>query len=142
MQSPSIPRERMSRFCSCEECMQRTTMATPFVSADGLSAILNLVCPECGGRMGGRSNVFQCQGQCGTDWRSVWESASVKRRTPVRLKDRKLALAHAERPAPETAVGPENEFAVSALAPDGHFPSEALIASSVRDLSNQIQALP
>src|SRR5271157_1204555 len=122
--------------------MQMSTVSAPLISADYLSAILNLVCPECGGRMGGRSNVFQCQGQCGTDWRSVWESTSVKRRTPVRLKDRKLALAHAERPAPETAVSRESQSAISALAPDGQLPSEALIASSGRDLSNQIQALP
>jgi len=121
--------------------MQTTTMTAPSISADHLSAILNLVCPECGGRMGGRPNVFHCQGQCGNDWRSVWESASVKRRTPVRLKNRKLALAHAERPVPETAVGRENQTAISALAPDGQLPSEALIASSGRDLSNQIQAL-
>ena len=38
--------------------MQTTTMAAPPVSADYLSAILNWVCPECGGRMGGRSKEF------------------------------------------------------------------------------------
>src|SRR5208337_4345487 len=43
------------------------------VSADWMSAIRNLVCPECGGRMGGRTREFQCQGECGTDWREVWE---------------------------------------------------------------------
>ena len=116
-------------------------MAAPFVSADCLSAILNLVCPECGGRMGSRSNVFQCQGQCGTDWRSVWESASVKRRAPVRLKDRKLALAHAERQVQETAAGREHQSAISTILPEGKLPSEALIASLGRDISNQTQAL-
>ena len=45
--------------------MQTTTMAAPPVSADYLSAILNWVCPDCGGRMGGRSKEFQCLGQCG-----------------------------------------------------------------------------
>ena len=45
------------------------------VSTEWISAIRNLVCPECGGRMGGRTKEFQCQGQCGTDWRPVWESA-------------------------------------------------------------------
>jgi len=40
-----------------------------------LSAILNWVCPECGGPMGGPSKEFQCRGRCGTDWRSAWESA-------------------------------------------------------------------
>jgi hypothetical protein len=43
------------------------------VAAELLSAIRNLVCPECGGPMGGRAKEFQCRGQCGTDWRSVWE---------------------------------------------------------------------
>ncbi len=45
------------------------------VSTNWISAIRNLVCPECGGRMGGRMKEFQCQGQCGTDWRPVWESS-------------------------------------------------------------------
>ena len=46
------------------------------LSANWISAIRNLVCPECGGRMGGRMKEFQCQGRCGTDWREVWESSS------------------------------------------------------------------
>jgi len=141
MQSPSVPRERMSRFCRCEECMQTTTMTAPSISADHLSAILNWVCPECGGRMGGRAKEFQCQGRCGKDWRSAWESASAKRRTPARLKDRTLALAQPQRPVQETIVGREHQSAISALAPDGKLPSEALTASSGRDTSIQRQAL-
>jgi tRNA(Ile2) C34 agmatinyltransferase TiaS len=42
-------------------------------TADVLSGILNWVCPECGGRMGGRGNEFKCQGECQMDWRQVWE---------------------------------------------------------------------
>jgi len=42
-------------------------------SADVISSILNCVCPECGGRMGGRGKEFKCQGECLTDWRQVWE---------------------------------------------------------------------
>ena len=38
-----------------------------------ISDILNWVCPECGGRMGGHSNSFKCEGECRTDWRDVWE---------------------------------------------------------------------
>ena len=41
--------------------------------AELLSAIMNLVCPECGGPMGGRSKEFQCRGQCQRDWRPEWE---------------------------------------------------------------------
>lgn len=121
--------------------MESTTMAAPVVSADYLSAILNLVCPECGGPMGGRSKEFLCQGRCGKDWRSVWESASAKRRTPGRRKDRTLTFAHAERPMQETGASREHQSAISTLVPDGKLPSEALIASSGRDISNQTQAL-
>ena len=42
-------------------------------SGDIISGILNWVCPECGGRMGGRTKEFKCQGECRTDWRDVWE---------------------------------------------------------------------
>ena len=42
-------------------------------SEDIISGILNWVCPECGGRMGGRTKEFKCQGECLTDWREVWE---------------------------------------------------------------------
>lgn len=38
-----------------------------------LSSILNLVCPECGGRMGGRGREFKCQGTCQMDWRPLWD---------------------------------------------------------------------
>jgi hypothetical protein len=40
---------------------------------DIIAGILNWVCPECGGRMGGRTREFKCQGVCLTDWRDVWE---------------------------------------------------------------------
>ena len=42
-------------------------------SEDIISCILIWVCPECGGRMGGRTKEFKCQGECRTDWRDVWE---------------------------------------------------------------------
>jgi hypothetical protein len=47
-------------------------------SEDILSGILNWVCPGCGGRMGGLTKEFKCQGQCRTDWRAVWENRSEK----------------------------------------------------------------
>jgi hypothetical protein len=43
-------------------------------SADLVSGILNWVCPECGGRMGGHGNEFKCQGECRMDWRQIWEA--------------------------------------------------------------------
>jgi tRNA(Ile2) C34 agmatinyltransferase TiaS len=42
-------------------------------TADVVSAIVNWVCPECGGRMGGQGKEFKCQGKCQMDWRQVWE---------------------------------------------------------------------
>jgi hypothetical protein len=43
-----------------------------------ISDILNWVCPECGGPMGGRSNAFKCEGKCRTDWRDLWEQRLAK----------------------------------------------------------------
>ena len=47
-------------------------------TADVVSSIVNWVCPECGGRLGGPGKEFRCQGMCQTDWRQLWErSVSV-----------------------------------------------------------------
>jgi hypothetical protein len=54
------------------------------LNGDVISGILNCVCPECGGPMGGRGKEFKCQGECRTDWRPVWErdlSAGFDRRS-------------------------------------------------------------
>jgi hypothetical protein len=52
------------------------TRCTP--TAEVVSNILNWVCPECGGRMGGQEGLeFKCQGRCRTDWRELWELGSV-----------------------------------------------------------------
>jgi len=45
------------------------------MSLEVVSGILNCVCPECGGRMGGAGKEFKCQGECLTDWRPAWEQA-------------------------------------------------------------------
>ena len=42
-------------------------------TADVVSSILNWICPECGGRMGGLGKEYKCQGKCQTDWRLTWE---------------------------------------------------------------------
>src|SRR5580693_4220108 len=60
-------------------------------SSDVMSGILNCVCPECGGSMGGVGREFNCQGECQTDWRQLWEqivsagSISEPRRQPAEL---------------------------------------------------------
>jgi len=66
---------------SCRRLSERkvpTSYGDVGVSAELISAIRNLVCPECGGPMGGRLKEFQCRGKCGVDWRSVWEHAIAR----------------------------------------------------------------
>lgn len=55
--------------------MEVTTLQIPDRRLEVLSSILNWVCPECGGRMGGPGNEFKCRGECQTDWRQVWKEA-------------------------------------------------------------------
>jgi hypothetical protein len=38
-------------------------------NASIISSIINLVCPQCGGRM----EEFQCEGRCGRNWLAEWE---------------------------------------------------------------------
>lgn len=37
-----------------------------------ISSIINLVCPQCGGRM----SEFQCEGRCHRNWFAEWEWAN------------------------------------------------------------------
>ncbi|HVI09898.1 MAG TPA: hypothetical protein VND65_16545, partial [Candidatus Binatia bacterium] len=53
--------------------MTFTRLSNAKPAEDILSSILNWICPECGGRMGGRGQEFKCQGRCRTDWRGIWE---------------------------------------------------------------------
>lgn len=66
------------------------TQTTSRSSEDVISGILNWVCPECGGRMGGRTREFKCQGECQRDWRQVWESSLVTK--PARFVRRDVHL--------------------------------------------------
>jgi hypothetical protein len=36
------------------------------------SAIVNCICPECGGALRISRNHFRCRGRCGKDWRPAW----------------------------------------------------------------------
>jgi tRNA(Ile2) C34 agmatinyltransferase TiaS len=64
------------RFRIDEVPMQLMKWSTLRASEEVMSDILNWVCPECGGRMGGHGREFKCQGECQTDWRQVWDHAS------------------------------------------------------------------
>jgi hypothetical protein len=43
-------------------------------NANVRSAIVNCICPECGGAIELGLNQFRCVGACGKDWRPIWES--------------------------------------------------------------------
>ena len=69
--------------------MQITRLGTDRTSSVVVSGILNCVCPECGGRMGGAGKEFKCQGECLTDWRRAWEQSLGRRiRHTVRGRSR------------------------------------------------------
>ena len=42
-------------------------------NVDVRSAIINCVCPECGGAIELDFDEFRCVGRCGKDWRPFWE---------------------------------------------------------------------
>lgn len=44
-----------------------------FPSEDVRSAILNCVCPDCGGAIEPSAKQFRCVGRCGRDWRPIWD---------------------------------------------------------------------
>ena len=47
-------------------------------TANIISSIINLVCPQCGGRM----MEYQCGGRCRRNWLEEWEWANLIRRNP------------------------------------------------------------
>jgi tRNA(Ile2) C34 agmatinyltransferase TiaS len=59
--------------------MSSITLTRFMPTAEMISNILNWVCPECGGRMGGEGLEFQCRGQCRTDWQELWSSVRYDR---------------------------------------------------------------
>ena len=50
------------------------------LTAYDVSSILNLICPGCGGALGGLSEEFRCQGRCRKDWRPDGESSRPNRK--------------------------------------------------------------
>ena len=48
------------------------------LTANEISYIVNLICPHCGGPLGGTSRAFKCQGICRKDWRPEWETAQCR----------------------------------------------------------------
>jgi hypothetical protein len=46
-------------------------------NASIISSIINLVCPQCGGRM----SEYQCEGRCCKNWFMEWEWANLATRS-------------------------------------------------------------
>jgi tRNA(Ile2) C34 agmatinyltransferase TiaS len=55
--------------------MSNITLSSVRPIGEVISSILNWVCPECGGKMGGKGLEFKCQGRCQTDWSELWNLA-------------------------------------------------------------------
>jgi len=51
-------------------------------NASIISSIINLVCPQCGGRM----SEFQCDGKCRRNWLLEWEWANLMTRSSKRRR--------------------------------------------------------
>jgi hypothetical protein len=75
---------------------RRATMSTfdtlPGESSTSIiSSIINLVCPQCGGRM----SEFQCEGRCRRNWLAEWEWANqATRRSESRSPHNATGLMH------------------------------------------------
>ena len=58
------------------------------LTVDMKSAIVNCVCPECGGAIDLSTDSFRCLGECGKHWRSVWNDA-MSEQTQARRHQRR-----------------------------------------------------
>jgi ribosomal protein S27AE len=50
---------------------------------DAMSAIVNCLCPECGGVIELETNRLECL-RCGKLWRQVWERIRLRRASKVK----------------------------------------------------------
>lgn len=53
-------------------------LVNSLVQSNVRSAIVNCICPECGGAIEIDFNAFTCAGRCGKDWRPIWENKHYK----------------------------------------------------------------
>ena len=51
-------------------------------NANIISSIINLVCPQCGGRM----SKYKCKGRCRRNWFMEWEWANLSTRSSQRTR--------------------------------------------------------
>src|SRR5208283_1435251 len=79
--SAAYPPSFCPRFCPSPDLGETSNMITidappGELNVRILSSILNLVCPQCGGRM----SEYQCEGRCGRNWLPEWEWANRRRK--------------------------------------------------------------
>src|SRR5882724_11866453 len=56
-------------------CIGQVSMISIQSNENVRSAIVNCLCPECGGAIELYSKQLRCLGRCGKQWRAIWESA-------------------------------------------------------------------
>jgi len=57
------------------------------LDANVRSAIVNCICPECGGAIELDFSEFRCVGRCGKDWRPIWDTERRNGGTQTRRRD-------------------------------------------------------
>jgi len=74
--------------------MQPVTAPNTLLTEYDVSSILNLICPGCGGPLGGPSQEFTCQGRCRKDWRLDWESSGLNRMRNKTTRSNRRRIPH------------------------------------------------
>jgi len=82
-------RRDLLRLASTRFRKRRQIMSTVYwlpgeSSTHILSSIINLICPQCGGRV----SDFECEGRCGRNWLAEWEWANRTRESVPRTRVR------------------------------------------------------
>jgi len=74
--------------------MQPVTARNTLLTKYDVSSILNLICPGCGGPLGGPSKEFKCQGLCRRDWRPDWENSGLNRKQRRTARSNRRRILH------------------------------------------------
>jgi hypothetical protein len=74
--------------------MQQVTTGNAVLTEYDVSSILNLICPRCGGPLGGPSKEFKCQGLCRRDWRPDWENSDLNPRRKKTTRSNRRRIPH------------------------------------------------
>jgi len=69
---PCLPLAHLSDSLNRRAIMRTADTRPGESNAQIISSIINLVCPQCGGRM----SEFQCDGRCSRNWLAEWEWAN------------------------------------------------------------------